>query len=110
MRMTRLAVLATALSLTAVAGIGAAGCGKTVLDDVKVEEQLKHEFETNRGIKIQSVDCPSGVEVKPKATFECSIVSKKGEKGTAVLLIRNDEADLSLVEVRSGSADLSFGG
>jgi hypothetical protein len=110
MRTTRFAVLATALALAAVAGICVSGCGETVVDDVKLEEQLKHEVETSRGEKVASVDCPSGVEVKPKTKFECSIYPKKGKKETAVLLIRNDEADITLVEIRSGDVNLSLGG
>ncbi|HEX3240976.1 MAG TPA: DUF4333 domain-containing protein [Solirubrobacterales bacterium] len=93
-----------------VAAAAAVGCGETVVDDVKLEEQLQHEFETKRGEKVKSVDCPSGVEVKPNTKFDCTIVPQKGEKETAVLLIRNDEADITLVETRSGDVDLSAGG
>jgi hypothetical protein len=110
MSMTRLAVLAAALALAAVAGIGIAGCGKTVVDDVKLEEQLKHEVETKRGEKVASVDCPSDVEVEPKTKFDCTIVPKTGKKETAVLLIRNNDADITLVEIRSGDVGLSLGG
>ena len=81
-----------------------------MVDDVKLEEQLKHEVETSRGEKVDSVDCPSGVEVKPKTKFECTIFPKKGKKETAVLLIRNEDADITLVEIRSGNVDLSVGG
>ena len=94
----------------AIAALAVGACGETVVDDVKLEEQLKHEVETSRGEKVASVDCPSGVEVKPKAKFECSIYPKKGKKETAVLLIRNDEADITLVEIRSGDVNLSLGG
>ena len=59
---------------------------------------------------MDSVDCPSGVEVKPKTKFECTIFPKKGKKETAVLLIRNEDADITLVEIRSGNVDLSVGG
>jgi uncharacterized cupredoxin-like copper-binding protein len=92
------------------AATAAVGCGETVVDDVKLEEQLKHEFETKRGEKIKSVDCPSGVQVKPKTKFDCTVVPQKGKKETAVLLIRNDEADITLVEVKSGEVDFSAGG
>ncbi len=105
----------TPLRLIALAGLAAAAlalgaCGETVVDDVKLEEQLKHEVETSRGEKVKSVDCPSGIEVKPKTKFECTIFPQKGKKETAVLLIRNDEADLTLVEIKSGDINLSAGG
>jgi hypothetical protein len=93
-----------------VAAPAAIGCGKTVVDDVKLEEQLKHEVETKRGVKVKSVECPSGVEVKPKTKFNCTIYPQKGKKETAVLLIRNDEADITLVEIRTGDVSLSAGG
>jgi hypothetical protein len=98
------------IALVVVAATAVVGCGKTVVDDVKLEEQLKHEVETKRGVKVKSVECPSGVEVKPKTKFDCTIIPQKGKKETAVLLIRNDEADLTLVEIRSGDVSLSAGG
>ena len=94
----------------AIAALALAACGETVVDDVKLEEQLKHEVETSRGEKVKSVDCPSGVEVKPKTKFDCTIVPQKGKKESAVLLIRNNDADITLVEIRSGDINLSAGG
>jgi hypothetical protein len=94
----------------AIAALALAACGETVVDDVKLEEQLKHEVETSRGEKVKSVDCPSGVEVKPQTKFNCTIVPQKGKKETAVLLIRNNDADITLVEIRSGDINLSVGG
>jgi hypothetical protein len=94
----------------ALAALALAACGETVVDDVKLEEQLKHEVETSRGEKVKAVDCPSNVQVKPKTKFNCTIIPQKGKKETAVLLIRNSEADITLVEIKSGNINLSVGG
>jgi len=106
----RCAISLLALVLIAVPGSLLAGCGETVVDDVKLEEQLHDEFESTRGVKVKSVDCPSGVKVEPKTKFDCTIVPQKGKKETAVLLIRNKDADISVVEIRSGDVGLSLGG
>ncbi len=94
----------------AIAGIGVAGCGKTVVDDVKLEETLKDNVESSRGEKVKSVDCPTDIEVKAKAEFECTIIPEKGKKETAVLRIKNEDADIEVVEIKSGDVDLSLGG
>jgi hypothetical protein len=106
----RLAALAVPLIGLALAGAALAGCGETVVDDVKLEETLKDNLEKSRGEKVQSVDCPSGVEVKAKTEFECTVTPQKGKVETAVLKIKNEDADIEVVEVRSGSVDLSLGG
>jgi Domain of unknown function (DUF4333) len=103
----RLAALAFALALVLAL---AAGCGKTVIDDVKTEEALQQNVEDSLGQKVRSVECPSGVEVEAKATFECTIDMVKGDDQTATLRIRNDDADVEVVELRSGDVDLSVGG
>jgi NAD/NADP transhydrogenase alpha subunit len=110
MSTTPFAVLAMALAVAAVAGIGVAGCGKTVVDDVKLEETLKDNVESSRGEKVKSVDCPTDIEVKAKTEFECTIIPEKGKKETAVLRIKNEDADIEVVEIKSGDVDLSLGG
>ena len=108
--MMRLAAVATAMALAAVAAIGVGGCGKTVVDDVKLEETLKDNVESSRGEKVKSVDCPTDIEVKAKSEFECTIIPEKGKKETAVLRIKNEDADIEVVEIKSGNVDLSLGG
>jgi hypothetical protein len=93
-----------------IAGGALAGCGETVIDDVKLEETLKDNLEKSRGGKVKSVDCPSGVEVEAKTEFECTVRPQKGKAETAVLKIKNEDADIEVVEVKSGNVDLSLGG
>ncbi len=106
-RRTFLAVPVLALAL---AGFNLAGCGKTVVDDVKLEETLKDNVESSRGEKVKSVDCPTDIEVKAKAEFECTITPQKGKQETAVLRIKNEDADIEVVEIKSGNVELSLGG
>lgn len=72
----------------------AAGCGSTVIDQKKVEEQVKATSENVSGSKVSTVECPSDVDVEPGATFTCSVKFSSGKEETAKLKIRNDEADL----------------
>ena len=105
---TSLRVIALAGLAIAVLGLGA--CGETVVDDVKLEETLKDNVESSRGEKVKSVDCPTDIEVKAKTEFECTITPQKGKQETAVLLIKNEDADIEVVEIKSGDVDLSLGG
>jgi Domain of unknown function (DUF4333) len=81
------------LALVAIA-LAAAGCGGTVIDREKVQEQVGESSEQARGSKVSSVECPSGVEVEAGATFTCSVKFASGKEETAKLKIRDKEADL----------------
>ncbi len=74
-----------------------AGCGETVIDSTKTEEQLQASLSSLLGRKVKSVDCPSDVEVEAGATFSCTIALQGGETQTATLKIRNSDADVSVV-------------
>jgi hypothetical protein len=87
------------LALLAVALL-AAGCGETVLDSAKMEEQLKASLSNSLGEKVVSVDCPSGVKVEKGTTFECSVKPEKGAKQVATIEIRNQNADTSVINLR----------
>jgi hypothetical protein len=87
------------------------GCGETVIDTAKIEEQVKSDLEKSLptrtdlqkelGIgadeKITSVDCPSGVEVKPGNTFVCKVSFANGVEGMEKFEIVNDKADVHQV-------------
>ncbi len=89
-------VLARLGALLAVVAIvlAVAGCGSTVIDQQKVEEQVKESSEKISGAKVSSVECPSGVDVEPGATFTCSVKFSSGKEETAKLKIRDKEADV----------------
>jgi Domain of unknown function (DUF4333) len=81
------------------AAFAAAGCGETVIDDVKAEGAIQSNLEKSLDEKITAVDCPADVEVEAGKTFTCS-VSSSGGKQTATLKILNKDADVSLVGLK----------
>lgn len=91
----RSGAVAALLSATLLAG----GCGSTVIDQKKVEEQVKATSENVSGGKVSAVDCPSGVGVEPGTTFTCSVRFSSGKEETAKLKIRNKEADLNFEDL-----------
>jgi len=80
-----------------------AGCGETVVDSTKTEEQLQSSLGKSLGEKVSSVDCPSDQKVEPGATFTCSVRLSKGKTETVTLKIRNEEADLSVIKLTEGA-------
>lgn len=78
-----------------------AGCGATVIDDEKSEDTLRVSLEESFERQISAVDCPSDQEVEPGAIFKCSVRFADGERATAVLEIRNEDADVDLVDIEA---------
>jgi len=54
---------AAAVALLTIA-VAAAGCGETVIDDVKAEGAIQSNLEKSLHAKIKSVDCPSDQKSK----------------------------------------------
>jgi Domain of unknown function (DUF4333) len=79
----------------------AAGCGETVIDASKAEDTIKASLEKSLDAKIRAVDCPSDVEVEAGATFTCTVAFLNGSRDIAMLKIRNKEADISLVGLKT---------
>ena len=91
-------------SLSALLGVVAiallvAGCGETVIDATKTEEQLQANLSNSLKEKVSSVDCPSDQKVEKGATFNCSVKLQKGEEQTVTLKIRNSNADISVINI-----------
>jgi hypothetical protein len=91
--------LAVAIGLVTVA-LFAAGCGETIIDQTKVEDQIKATAEESPDTKVSSVDCPSDVQVEAKATFTCTVQLVGGGTETATLLIRDEDANLTLLNLQ----------
>ncbi len=91
--------LGLALGLLATAVL-VSGCGETVIDTSKTEEQLQASLSKTLQQKVSSVDCPSDVKVEKGATFQCSVKLQKGEEQAVTLKIRNDDADVSVIDLR----------
>ncbi|HEY4779873.1 MAG TPA: DUF4333 domain-containing protein [Solirubrobacterales bacterium] len=94
-----MSLLARCFLVVALAAIAfaAAGCGGTVIDSEKTEDTLQANVEHVRHEKIDSVDCPSGEDVDPGATFVCAVNFSDGKKATVTLKIRNKDADVDVV-------------
>ena len=81
----------TSAALAAVAAAALlAGCGGKVIDDQKVEGELKQQL-TGPLARIASVDCPSDVEVHAGDTFDCTVETTGGKTKTIGLKIVDDE-------------------
>jgi hypothetical protein len=90
---------AAALALLVI-GFAAAGCGETVIDDVKAEGAIQSNLEKSLDAKIKSVDCPSDQKVEAGKTFTCTVIFSDGKRATATLKILNEDADVSLVGLK----------
>lgn len=85
----------------ALAAIVIGGCGDTVLDGAKLEDTLQADLEGSVEREIVAIDCPSDQKVEPKATFTCSVRFAGGETATATLEIRNEDADVTLTDLKA---------
>ncbi|HEY8082885.1 MAG TPA: DUF4333 domain-containing protein [Solirubrobacterales bacterium] len=108
----------SALGILTVIAVVAVGCGETVIDDVKIEDQsqsnlekvlpqrlaqgaageeLQKELEIAPDEKISSVDCPSDVEVEVGATFTCTVTFANGKKAEETFKILDEDANVGQV-------------
>ncbi len=90
---------AAAIALLAIA-FAAAGCGETVIDDVKAEGAIQSNLEKSLDAKIETVNCPSDLKVEKGQTFTCTVIFSDGKQATATLKILNKDADVSLVGLK----------
>ena len=89
-----------ALAALALAAFLVAGCGETVIDDAKTEAAIEDNLSTSLGKKVSSVECPSGVEVKTDASFDCVVTLSGGKQETASLKILNEDADVEVTDLQ----------
>jgi hypothetical protein len=93
------------LALLGAVLLAVSGCGDTVIDATKTEEEAKASLERSLHEKIQTVDCPSDVKVEVGKTFTCTVDLPKGKEATATLKIRTDDADLDLLNLKANQAN-----
>jgi ABC-type phosphate/phosphonate transport system substrate-binding protein len=79
----------------------AIGCGETVIDDAKTEAAIEQNLKSSLNKKVSSVDCPSDIEVKAGASFECAVTLTSGKHETATLKIINDDADVEVTTLKA---------
>jgi hypothetical protein len=87
------------LAAALLAALGASGCGQKVVDDQKLEAQIKANLESRTGVRVASVVCPTGVEVEPGRRFDCVARAEDEKKARVTVLIRNKDADVTIVAV-----------
>jgi hypothetical protein len=75
------------------------GCG-TVVDPVKLEDTIQASLEDSVHEKIQKVECPSDQSVDPGTTFTCDVIFSNDRREVATLEIRNQEADISMIDLK----------
>jgi hypothetical protein len=78
----------------------AVGCGGTVIETSNIEDQIEADVERSQQTKVSSVDCPSDVKVDPGARFSCVVRLSDGGTETATLLIRDEDANVSLLHLK----------
>ena len=89
--------------LSAVVVLVLAGCGETVIDSTKTEEALEANLAKQLNEDVVSVSCPASVEVEKGKTFNCRVKLKKGAEQTATLKILNEDADVSVIDLRGSN-------
>lgn len=90
----------SAIAALAFAAFLVAGCGGTVIDAAKTEAAIEQNLEKSLGKKVSSVDCPSDVEVKAGASFDCTVTLTGGKEETASLKIINEDADVEVTGLK----------
>jgi hypothetical protein len=76
-----------------------AGCGGDTIDAAKLEAAVQAETFVKTDTKIESVDCPSGVQVSPGTRFVCTVTAADGAEAVAELEILNDDADVDFLSL-----------
>jgi hypothetical protein len=97
------------VSVMAIAAIAiTAGCGgssSAKIDSAGVEKALKARVESSSSVKVQSLNCPDGVEQKKGISFSCDLTTTEGLTGKMNVTQEDDTASTF-----SWKAKLSGGG
>jgi hypothetical protein len=93
----------TAAALVLLASVAFAACGGKVIDDNKAEEFIRQDL-SDAGVNVESVSCPSGVEVAAGSDFECDVAAD-GERAVVQMRIVDDEGLVKPITIRSADAE-----
>ena len=94
--------LRTPLRAAAVAALLAltfTGCEKTV-NAHSAEALVTGGIESNSHLKVKEVSCPSDVEVKAGATFDCTAKTDKRGRFLFTLAILDDQGNLKVIDLK----------
>jgi hypothetical protein len=88
--------------------LGLAGCsastGGTTIDHKKAEGVARKVADSGT-IRLKSVSCPSGIDAKKGADFDCDLVYEDGTKGTITIHQTDDSGG-----VRTAGTDVHIQG
>jgi hypothetical protein len=99
--LTRIRRFLIAVASIAALAVSVAACGGQTVDYVKTEDTLQSSLERSFHEKITSVDCPSGQDVTPGATFTCEVTFSDDKRKAALLKIRDKKADLTVLSLEA---------
>lgn len=71
-----------------------------MIDRVKLQDTVQASLEDSLHEKILDVECPSDQAVDPGTTFTCDVIFPGGRREAAILKIRNEDADISMVGLK----------
>ena len=92
------------LVLTAIFVVASVSCTSTdMLDTDKLEGVLKTQIEEQTDATVESIDCPSDVEIEKGGTLECTGVDGSGTTFTVEVTQTDDTGNVHW-EVAGGSA------
>ena len=78
--------------------IALAGCsvstGGTTIDHKKAEDVARKVADSG-SVRLKSVSCPSGLDAKKGADFDCDLVYADGTKGTITIHQTDDKGGVS---------------
>lgn len=90
------------------AAVCLAACGGKVIDASKAEEFIRQDL-SSAGVEVESVSCPTGVDVAAGAEFECEVAAD-GERAVVQMRIIDDEGLVRPIEIRAADASPAGGG
>jgi hypothetical protein len=76
----------------ALAGCSASAGGTTI--DKKKAEDVARKVADSGTIRLKSVSCPSGLDAKKGADFDCDLVYEDGTKGTITIHQTDDSGGI----------------
>jgi hypothetical protein len=67
-----------------------AACGGTVINDMEAEDYLRGTVEPPPGTRIESVNCPDGVDAERGETFECTLETADGAEAVVPMRVLDE--------------------
>lgn len=79
-----------ALTVGVVLALALVACGPVKLDMEKVKSSIQSGVQSQIGLNVQSISCPSEIEAKAGATFSCSVKTNDLNEDLSIEVTQND--------------------